>query len=896
MKAKRLEELRSRMTRLRAYRTRNNGPLYKSAMDSSNVETHDMGEMDVECIHCGALHFSCEKTNEKCSFDDCCNHGRIKPATADFPAGTHGWTADTYPYTIPYVNRDFVTRLELAQYRILFRRWFPKRVAVPIENKDGFRRSERIRSRRSPIEGRSMEEDIESGDHLIDEFVGLFDDNGNPTHVYKVLPPSSPRYYSEAYEDAMALVRRYGTPDLFITMSANGKWKEIQKACNIKMPDGKEVKTDPIFRPDIVDRVFKAKANALTNDIVNGGIFGKVKAYVSVIEFQMRGLPHMHMLIILDKNDKLKNPQQIDDFISAEIPVHDPELYAIVDNYMIHQPCGHENPGASCMINGKCRFRFPKSYQECTTLHEDQPPQYRRREMEFSGFGIRRKDQFGDQLCLDNRHVAPYNAWLLKKYNCHINVEYVGNVRAVKYLYKYIYKGHDIAQIKIVGDDKQIIYNECERHIQGRYYELMDKSHTVVRLDVHLPGRFRNMNKDQIPDDLISVGQKGSKLEAWLLLLHVKGATSFYELKDVEGVHYSTYKQACVARNLTYDDEQWFAGLREHREFKMPRAMRTFFCLILMYGEPVDPKKLWEEFKEDLSEDFIRKAEREGCFSKEEAILKAYRIIAYTLENEAPEGRKFNYWVVNFKMDKVDRFEDEEFLVQVTKDEAIGEGERLFSMLNEKQRKAVNAIMNSVEGKGKQRCFFIDGPGGTGKTFIYKTLYYLLQGRQKRIRNMATTGIAATLLPEGMTAHKTFALDVPLRPDSVSRISSGTIKGNVLAATDVFFLDEAPMMPKYGIENMDDKLRELKKRESVNDYLARGMRLPGINQRHWGTENEIIAFTMLFGINVYIWNPENFDPGRVKWTTYGRNVETINTSNVFIIGGRDHFELCLSLE
>lgn len=136
-------------------------------------------------------------------------------------------------------------------------------------------------------------------------------------------------------------------------------------------------------------------------------------------------------------------------------------------------------------------------------------------------------------------------------------------------------------------------------------------------------------------------------------------------------------------------------------------------------------------------------------------------------------------------------------------------------MLNEKQRKAVNAIMNSVEGKGKQRCFFIDGPGGTGKTFIYRTLYYLLQGRQKRIRNMATTGIAATLLPEGMTAHKTFALDVPLRPDSVSRISSGTIKGNVLAATDVFFLDEAPMMPKYGIENMDDKLRELKKRKHI---------------------------------------------------------------------------------
>uniref|UniRef100_A0A914D035 Uncharacterized protein n=1 Tax=Acrobeloides nanus TaxID=290746 RepID=A0A914D035_9BILA len=192
---------------------------------------------------------------------------------------------------------------------------------------------------------------------------------------------------------------------------------------------------------------------------------------------------------------------------------------------MIHAPCKAEDPNAPCMDSstGRCRWRFPKDYQEETILCEDEPPKYRRRDVVFSNYHVYRKDKNGDRVIRDNRHVAPYNAFLLKRYNCHMNVEYIGGVKAVTYLY--IYKGYDIAQVKVNKDERHIIYDECDCHTESRYvssykicwclfeYELQRRSHKVQRLYAHLPGQLQRQQ-----NNLPEVGQKGSTLEAWFKL------------------------------------------------------------------------------------------------------------------------------------------------------------------------------------------------------------------------------------------------------------------------------------------------------------------------------------------------------------------------------------------
>ena len=58
--------------------------------------------------------------------------------------------------------------------------------------------------------------------------------------------------------------------------------------------------------------------------------------------------------------------------------------------------------------------------------------------------------------------------------------------------------------------------------------------------------------------------------------------------------------------------------------------------------------------------------------------------------------------------------------------------------------------------------FYLDGPGGSGKIFIYNYLVHKLQGRNMHVVTAAWIGIAATLLLGGHTVHSMFKLPIPL--------------------------------------------------------------------------------------------------------------------------------------
>ncbi|GBM99907.1 hypothetical protein AVEN_169220-1 [Araneus ventricosus] len=107
---------------------------------------------------------------------------------------------------------------------------------------------------------------------------------------------------------------------------------------------------------------------------------GKSIAQMYTIEFQKRGFPHVHILIVLRAADKFSTSELIDIFVRAEIPssIENLLLHEIVTKCLLHGPCGIDNPGAPCREAGQCTKMFPKEFRTETTVNVSVYPLYRR--------------------------------------------------------------------------------------------------------------------------------------------------------------------------------------------------------------------------------------------------------------------------------------------------------------------------------------------------------------------------------------------------------------------------------------------------------------------------------------------------------------------------------------
>ncbi|UYV69156.1 hypothetical protein LAZ67_6002606 [Cordylochernes scorpioides] len=269
--------------------------------------------------------------------------------------------------------------------------------------------------------------------------------------------PGSSRAMQQNYQDAMAIVRKFGRPDLFVTFTCNPRWTDIVE--NL-LPN-----QNPSDRPDLVARVFNLKLQQLLHEIVSQHVLGVVIARVHVVEFQKRGLPHAHMLFMLREEDKPRDRDAIDRLVCAEIPspTMQVQLYDMVRKHMIHGPCGNFNLHSPCMSDGKCTKDFPKSFLQLTEANNNGYPRYRRRD-DGQTFVVGTHE-------VDNRWVVPYNPYLLVRFIAHINVEVCASVKSVKYLFKYVYKGHDRAEVEVsVGelDMESRAHDEIKNFLDAR--------------------------------------------------------------------------------------------------------------------------------------------------------------------------------------------------------------------------------------------------------------------------------------------------------------------------------------------------------------------------------------------------------------------------------------------
>ncbi|CAK9303229.1 unnamed protein product [Gordionus sp. m RMFG-2023] len=232
--------------------------------------------------------------------------------------------------------------------------------------------------------------------------------------------------------------------------------------------------------------------------------------------------------------------------------------------------------------------------------------------------------------------------------------------------------------------------------------------------------------------------KSGERFFLRLLLLHVVGATSFEYLRTVNGVLYNTFKEAAFKRNLLVDDKEWEAFMEEASTFLMPIQLRQSFAFICIFCQPENPNNLWEKFKKCMIEDFAH------THTDSIAINMALSDIEKVLHDHGFRCSNFNLPVLTLIAQ--DDFHNNDL--------EAAEALKLITKLNFLQKSAFDLIVQSIENNDfPQRCFYIDGAGGSGKTFLYNTLMCYIRGRNQIVLPFATTGIAAILLKGGRTIH-----------------------------------------------------------------------------------------------------------------------------------------------
>ncbi|XP_074277431.1 uncharacterized protein LOC141601069 [Silene latifolia] len=129
-------------------------------------------------------------------------------------------------------------------------------------------------------------------------------------------------------------------------------------------------------------------------------------------------------------------------------------------------------------------------------------------------------------------------------------------------------------------------------------------------------------------------------------------------------------------------------------------------------------------------------------------------------------------------------------------------------LLNTAQQEAFDAIMDYIHSS-KPGAFFIDGPGGTGKTFLYNALYAELRLMGEIVLPTATSGITASNIPSGRTTHSRFKIHIDCDVSLACDVPKQSILAALIVATSLIIWDEALMAKRQNVESLDILLRDL---------------------------------------------------------------------------------------
>ena len=301
-----------------------------------------------------------------------------------------------------------------------------------------------------------------------------------------------------------------------------------------------------------------------------------------------------------------------------------------------------------------------------------------------------------------------------------------------------------------------------------------------------------------------------------MLLHHVPGAMSFDDLRTLpDGTHCESFKEMVIRLGLLATDDEWDECLGEASPSFLPFQIRSLFVTILVFGEPLHPHDLWIKYKTAMGEDILWKSSQLKFLNITSIQDHVDNSVLLLLQADLHE---LGTCLENFALPTPKKNSIIHDQPHVIKDEIFDklEQERKtrhnLKTFNQEQTLAYQIILKAVlNSKEPMRLFFINAPGGYGKTFLLETVLSTVRSVSKIALAVASSGIAAELLEGGRTAHSHFKIPIPISDESICSISLQSAHAELMRQTSLICWDEVLMSNKQHIECVDRSLRDILK-------------------------------------------------------------------------------------
>jgi hypothetical protein len=310
-----------------------------------------------------------------------------------------------------------------------------------------------------------------------------------------------------------------------------------------------------------------------------------------------------------------------------------------------------------------------------------------------------------------------------------------------------------------------------------------------------------------------------------MLLMIVKGAKNYADVRTFNNVVYRTFRGACEARGLLESDNEWILLFDEAIVSASAHQLRHLFVTVVLFCSVGNVRALFDKYWLYFTDDIHRQLKNAlgnpnyivpheqlmnllinkltDLFANSGGNINMYDLPRLTVQGcGVAENRLIN-----------DELDPEPLMLSMY-------ASSLISQLNADQKNVFDRITERVLG-GSAGFFFVCGHGGTGKTFLWNAIIARLRSEKKIVLAVASSGVASLLLPRGRTAHSRFKIPFDINDAATCKVKRGTMLAELIQVASLIIWDEAPMTNRRCFEALDRTMRDI-----LSEHKPSNARLP----------------------------------------------------------------------